>query len=113
MFNKSIGLGRRLGLAAGLLILCSCVGCGAPYYTVEGNHHTKYLVIHDGKEEIKINLFTGAGGNLHGVVDGDEKFEIEVDGVQMKGSVTPLGSVHFSKVVYKGKELGSGSWNDM
>jgi len=105
---------RHLCLTVGLSALFFCVGCGSPYYTVEGNLNTKYLVIHDGKEEIKIDLSTGSGGNLSGgVVDGDSKFEIEVDGVKMRGSVTTLGSVHFSKVVYKGKELGSGSWNDM
>ncbi len=114
MFNMPRHSRRHFAFAAGHLALFLCVGCGGPYYTVEGNLNTKYPVIHDGNEEIKIDLSTGSGDSVaDGAVDSEDKFEIEVDGVKIKGSVTALGSIHLSKVVYKGKKLGAGSWNDI
>ena len=114
MFNRVVHCFQRFARILMSVALLFCVGCNSAYYTVEGNLNTKYLVIHDGDKEIKIDMSTGEGGNLSGdVVAGDGSFELEIDGVSMVGSVTTLGSVQFSSVIYKGKELGLGSMMDM
>ncbi len=105
---------HRLPFFVSLLALFLCVGCGGPYYTVEGSLTAKQLVIHDGEKEIQIDLGVAMGGALSGdAVAPDGSFDIEVDGVSVAGTVSPIGSVGVQTVIYKGKELGLGSMTDI
>jgi len=93
-----------------LLMTFVCVGCGGPYYVIKGSMQAKTLILHDGKEEIKIDLSTAMGGGLAGdAVDPDGQFVVEQDGVRVEGSVDPTGRVKVKEVTYKDKKVGLGS----
>ncbi len=89
-------------------------GCGGPYYTIDGIMEAEVLTLHDGEKEIKVDLATAIGGALSGdAVDPDGKFVLEVDGVTVEGSVTPLRQVKVKNVEYKGKKVGLGTMADL
>ena len=97
-----------------VVLLSTCIGCGGPYYTMEGSRQAKMLVVHDGEKQIKIHMGTGIGGALTGdAVDPDGNFALEVDGVSIEGSVDELQRVHVDSVTYKDKELGLGTMADI
>lgn len=97
-------------LPALLLMTILIAGCGGTYYTIEGSMEAKTLIVHEGKEEIKIDLATGMGGGLAGnAVDMEGNFVIEKDGVKVEGSVDPTRRVKVKNVTYKGQKVGLGS----
>jgi hypothetical protein len=79
-----------------------------------GSMQAKTLIVHDGKNEIKVDLATAMGGGLSGdKVNLDGSFKVEKDGVAVVGSVDPTGRVAVTDVTYKGKKVGLGTMTEL
>ena len=96
-------------LFAGLAMAVFLVGCGGPYYTMDGAMGTKIITIHDGETKIKVPVETAGGGSLSGsAVNPDGTFKLEKDDYTVSGKVV-AGRVAIEDVKYKDQKLKLGN----